>query len=82
MRLLDDTNSKVLTERMVIELIESITAYHVERVDGIVNQKIIIMYNCIGELEVPSWKNISDFDIMIETRNCVALCYTPMEKAR
>jgi len=47
-----------------------------KRVDGLTTQKVIINYNCIGAFKVPDWENITDFDIAIETRKGVALCYS------
>ena len=75
------TDAQELTQRMVTELIDHIVVHHAERVDGLINQKVIVHYNCIGAFEVPDWENIPDFDIMIETRKGVALCYSPLEKA-
>jgi len=74
-------DAQELTQRMVTELIDHIVVFHAERVDGIINQQIIVHYNCIGPFEVPAWENISDFDILIETRKGVTLCYAPVEKA-
>ena len=66
---------------MVTELIDHIDVYHAERIDGIINQRVIVHYNCIGAFEVPDWKSIPDFDILIETRKGVTLSYSPVEKA-
>jgi len=75
------TDVQEVTQRMVTELIDHIVVYHAERVDGLINQRVIVHYNCIGPFEVPDWKNIPDFDIFIETRKGVTLCYSPLEKA-
>jgi len=75
------TDAQELTQRMVTELIDHIVVYHAERVNGIISQKIVIHYNCIGAFDVPDWENIPDFDIFVETRKGVTMCYTPMEKA-
>jgi DNA invertase Pin-like site-specific DNA recombinase len=74
------TNAQELTKRIVTELIDHIVVFHAEKADGITNQKVIIHYNCIGEFQVPEWDNIPDYDIIIETRKGVALCYAPLEK--
>jgi len=65
----------MLNRVVVTELIDHIDVYHAERVDGLITQRITVYYNCIGAFEVPDWKNIPDFDIAIETRKGVALCY-------
>lgn len=70
------TDAQEVTGRMVTELIDHIEVYHAERVDGLITQKVIINYNCIGTFKVPDWENITDFDIAIETRKGVALCYS------
>jgi len=70
------TNAKELSGRMVTELIDHIVVYHAERVNGVITQKVVIHYNCIGAFEVPAWENISGFDIAIETRKGVALRYS------
>lgn len=75
------TDAQNLTQRMVTELIDHIVVYHAEKIDGLTNQRITVHYNCIGAFDVPDWKNIPDFDILIETRKGVALCYSPMDKA-
>ena len=75
------TDASELTQRMVTELINHIDVYHAQRVDGLISQKIIVHYNCIGVFDIPDWKDVPDFDIMIETRKGVTMCYSPMEKA-
>ena len=66
---------------MVTELIDHIDVYHAERVDGLISQRVVIHYNCIDVFDVPVWENISDFDILIETRKGVTMCYAPLDKA-
>jgi len=75
------TDAQVLTQRMVTELVDHIVVYHAERVDGQINQRVIIFFNCIGAFEVPDWECIPDLDILIETRKGVTLSYSPEEKA-
>ncbi|MDR0490769.1 MAG: DUF4368 domain-containing protein [Oscillospiraceae bacterium] len=75
------TDAQELTQRMVTELIDHIVVHHAERIDGIITQKIVIHYNCIGAFEVPDRESISDFDVLIETRKGVTLCCSSMEKA-
>ena len=75
------TNAQELTQRMLTELIDHIDVYHAERVDGVVTQRIKVFYYCIGAFDVPDWKSIPGFDILIETRKGVELFYTPAAKA-
>ena len=75
------TNAQEVTQRMVTELIDHIEVYHAERINGDITQKVVIHYNCIGAFDVPSRKNISDFEITIEARKGVAYNYSTMEKA-
>ena len=75
------TDAREVTQRMVTELIDHIDVYHAERVDGLVSQRVVIHYNCIDVFDVPAWENISDFDILIETRKGVTMCYAPLDKA-
>ena len=70
-----------MTQRMVTELIDHVDVYHAERINGEITQDVRIYYNCIGALDVPDWKNIPDFDILLETRKGVALCYSPTQRA-
>jgi len=71
------TDAQELSQRMLTELIDHINVYHAEKVSGETMQKVTIHYNCIGAFDVPDWKDIPEVDILIETRNGVALSYTP-----
>ena len=51
---------------MVTELIDHIKVYHAERVNGVITQKVVVYYNCIG-FDVPDWENIPYFDIDTKT---------------
>ena len=75
------TDAQELTQRMVVELIDHIDVYHIEKTSGLSSQRITIYYNCIGAFEVPSWDNIPELDITLETRKGVALCYSQFEQA-
>ncbi len=75
------TDAQEVTQRMVAELIEHIDVYHAERVNGEISQEVKIFYNCIGAFDVPDWDSIPDFDILLETRKGVALCYSPEKRA-
>jgi hypothetical protein len=75
------TDAQELTQRMVTELIDRIDVYHAERIDGVISQKVVIHYHCIGAFDVPDWDSIPDFDIYVEPRKGVVMNYTPTEKA-
>ena len=75
------TDAEALTQRMVSELINHIDVYHATRINGEITQEVKIFYNCIGAFDVPDREHIPDFDILIETRKGVALCYSPMKTA-
>ena len=75
------TDVQELTQRMVMELIDRIEIYHAERIDGIITQRVVIHYHCIGAFEVPDLESIPELDILIETKKGVALYYSPIEKA-
>ena len=75
------TDAQELSGRMVTELIDHIDVYHAERINGLITQKVTVHYNCIGAFEVPDWDSIPDFDILIETRKGVTLCYSDFQKA-
>jgi hypothetical protein len=75
------TDAQEITQRMVTELIDHIEVFHAERVNGVITQKIIIHYNCIGVFEVPSRESILDYEISVEARKGVAYNYSTLEKA-
>ena len=66
---------------MVAELVDHIDVYHAEKRDGVTNQRVVIHYNCIGAFDVPDRRKISEADIIMETRNGVALSYAPEQIA-
>ena len=55
--------------------------YHVEKQDGVTNQRVDIHYNCIGAFDVPDRRKIPEADIIMETRKGVALSYAPEQVA-
>ena len=71
------TNAAKITKRMVAELIDHIEVYPAVKEDGVTNQRVTIHYNCIGAFEVPDRRKIPERDILLETRNGVALSYAP-----
>ena len=48
------TRSKVLSERMLNELIQKIVVYHAEKIDGIYIQKLEIHWHCAGVIAFPN----------------------------
>ena len=75
------TDATTITKRMVAELIDHIEVYHVEKQDGVTNQRVVIYYNCIGSFDVPDRRKIPEADIIMETRKGVALSYAPEQVA-
>ena len=71
------TNATKITKRMVGELIDHIDVYHAEKQDGVTTQRVVIHYNCIGAFDVPDRQKIPEADIIMETRNGVAVSYAP-----
>lgn len=74
------TGATEVTQRMVAELIDRITVYHAEKINGVKTQKITIHYNCIGPFEIPDWNKIPELQVYIKTRKGVALSYSGAEK--
>ena len=75
------TDSTTITKRMVAELIEYIEVYPAVKEDGVTNQRVTILYNCIGALEVSDRRKLPERDILMETRKGVALSYAPTQIA-
>ena len=70
------TRTKKLTPQILNELIEKIEVYQSEKIDGKAVQKLKIHYNCIGTMEIPSLKQISDNNVKIHTRQSVDIEYS------
>ena len=47
------TRAKVLTPRMLNELIDHIEVHQAEKIDGIWEQHLVIHYNCVGAIFIP-----------------------------
>ena len=47
------TRARKLTPRMLNELVEKIEVYHAEKTDGVWEQRLLIHYNCVGEITIP-----------------------------
>lgn len=75
------THVKKLTERMLNELVERIEVFHAEKVTGEHRQKIRIIYNCIGSIDIPELPNVSDCTIQMQARKGVMVTYVQLEDA-
>ena len=76
------THVKKLTERMLNELIERIEVCHAERTaSGERRQKIRIVYNCLGSIEIPDLPDITDCQIQFQARKGVEIQYIQVEQA-
>lgn len=76
------THIKKLTERMLNELIERIEVCHAERTaSGERRQKIRIVYNCLGSIEIPDLPDITDCQIQFQARKGVEIKYAQVEQA-
>lgn len=71
------TRVKKLTPHMLTELIEKIVVFPSEKETGVRTQKLVIYYNCVGAIEIPSELPISEPDIVMNTRKGVNLTYLP-----
>ena len=75
------TKIKKLTPRILAELIDHIEVHQAEIVEGGQIQKIVIVYNCIGTIEIPEEVNIPLPQITMKTRQGVAVTYDPLPLA-
>lgn len=62
---------------MLNELIEYIEVHHVERIDGVKTQKLVIHYNCAGVINVPEDIPIDIPEVQVQTRKGVSVNYQP-----
>jgi DNA invertase Pin-like site-specific DNA recombinase len=74
------TRMKKLTPEILREFVDRIVVHHRERVDGVDVQKVEIIYNCVGAIEVPDLKKIPQTEIFIPTRKGVAISYSQSQK--
>ena len=74
------TRAKKLTERMLTELIDHIEVYHAEKVDGVKTQRLRIHYACVGSIEVPDVLQLSQPQVLLQTRKGVAISYSDSQK--
>ena len=75
------TRVKKLTPYMLTELIEKIVVYPAEKVDGVRTQRLVIYYNCVGAIDIPTELPIPESDIVMNTRKGVNLTYLPAATA-
>jgi len=52
-----------------------------EKVDGKYIQWFIIHYNCVGNIEIPQFSKIPEFDVTVNTRQGVNVSYSSTHKA-
>jgi len=68
------TRAKKLTQRMLSELIEKIEVCNAEKISGVKTQRLVIHYNCVGNIEIPDF--IPEPEVRIDTRKGVAVSYS------
>jgi hypothetical protein len=71
------TRTKVLTERMLNELIERIEVHQCEKINGVNVQKLTIHYNCVGEIQIPEILALPT--VTVNTRKGVTVNYEPLK---
>ena len=70
------TRAKKLTPTMLRELIDHVEVHHPEKVDGKKTQRLVIHYNCVGDIEIPNHKSLSAPEVELKTRTGVTLGYS------
>jgi dGTP triphosphohydrolase len=70
------TRMKKLTPQILREFVDKIIIHHRVRIDGVDVQKVEIIYNCVGAIDIPEMKKIPQTEITIPTRKGVALNYS------
>ena len=60
---------------MLNELIERVEVFHAEKKAGEHRQKIRIIYNCLGSIEIPDLPDVAECHIMLKTRKGVKVMY-------
>ena len=71
------TRARKLTPRMLNELVEKIEVYHVEKIDGVWEQRLRIHYNCVGVIEIPDLIPLPAPEMSVNTRKGVVVNYAP-----
>ncbi|MGI5908384.1 MAG: DUF4368 domain-containing protein [Christensenellales bacterium] len=67
------TRIRKLTPQILREFVDRIVVHHRKRIDGVDVQKVEIIYNCVGAIDIPDMKKISRQEITLQTRKGVAL---------
>ena len=75
------TRAKKLTPRMLNELVEKIEVFNAEKVNGVWEQRLLIHYNCVGTIEIPSALPLPTPDVSVNTRKGVVVNYAPCDVA-
>jgi len=70
------TRAKKLTPTMLPKLIDHVEVYHPERVDGKKTQRLVIHYNCVGDIEIPNLKSLNVSGVELQTKKGVTLGYS------
>ena len=71
------TRTKVLTPRMLNELIDRIEVYQAEKIDGEWVQHLTIHYNCVGAIFIPEVFPLPVPEVSVNTRKGVVVNYAP-----
>ena len=74
------TRINKLTPEILREFVDRIIVHHRERIDGVDVQKVEIIYNCVGAIEIPDMKEVPQQEIVLQTRKGVALSYSKSQK--
>ena len=69
------TRAKVLTPRMLNELIDHIEVHQAEKIDGIWEQHLVIHYNCVGAIFIPDVFPLPAPQVSVNTRKGVVVNY-------
>ena len=75
------TRAKVLTPRMLNELIDHIEVHQAEKIDGIWEQHLVIHYNCVGAIFIPDVFPLPAPQVSVNTRKGVVVNYAPNQLA-
>ena len=75
------TRTKVLTPRMLNELIDRIEVYQAEKIDGEWVQHLTIHYNCVGAIFIPEVFPLPVPEVSVNTRKGVVVNYAPCQIA-
>jgi len=75
------SRAKKLTRYMLNELIERIEVYQAEKVDGIWQQRLRILYHGIGTIAIPEQLAIPNCEVSVNTRKGVTVTYSSQKTA-